>query len=66
MNRFERAVGEVDPGLSERLRALKLRFRHDIARRLIQAMIRPGEVCVDAGANRGVYTQRLDGPAGQA
>jgi FkbM family methyltransferase len=59
MNRFERAVGEVDPGLSVRLRALKLRFRHDIARRLIQAMIRPGEVCIDVGANRGVYTHLM-------
>ena len=56
MNRLERAVGDVDPGLSVRLRALKLRFRHDIARGLIQDMIGPGEVCVDVGANRGVYT----------
>jgi FkbM family methyltransferase len=49
-------VDEVDPGLSVRMRTLKMRLRHDIAQRLIRDMIGPGEVCVDVGANRGVYT----------
>jgi FkbM family methyltransferase len=56
LNRLERAVDEVDPGLSVRLRTLKLRLRQDVARRLIQDMTGPGRVCVDVGANRGVYT----------
>jgi FkbM family methyltransferase len=49
-------VDEVDPGLSVRMRTLKMRLRHDVAQRLIRDMIGPGEVCVDVGANRGVYT----------
>jgi FkbM family methyltransferase len=64
VNRLERAVDDVDPGLSVRLRDLKLRFRHDITRRLIQDMIGPGEVCVDAGANRGVYTHIMSAQVG--
>ena len=56
LNRIERAVDEVDPGLSVRLRTLKMRIRHDVARRLIRDMTGPAEVCVDVGANRGVYT----------
>lgn len=56
MNRLERVVDEVDPGLSVRMRALKMRLRHDVCLRLIQGMIGPAEVGVDVGANRGVYT----------
>lgn len=55
MNRLERVVDEVDPGLSVRLRALKMRLRHDIFPRLLQDMMGPAEVVVDVGANRGVY-----------
>jgi FkbM family methyltransferase len=64
LNRIERAVDQLDPGLSVRLRTLKLRFRHDIARRLIQDMIGAAEVCVDVGANRGVYTHIMSVQAG--
>src|SRR5438552_8612664 len=56
MNRIERMVDEVHPELSVRLRALKMRLRRDVTRRVLQDMIRPAEVSVDVGANRGVYT----------
>jgi FkbM family methyltransferase len=56
MNRLERIVDGIDPGLSVRMRALKMRLHHDVFLRLIQDMIRPAEVGVDVGANRGVYT----------
>jgi FkbM family methyltransferase len=56
MNGLERMVDGIDPGLSVRMRALKMRLHHDIFFRLIQDMIRPAEVGVDVGANRGVYT----------
>lgn len=56
MNRLERVVDEVNPGLSVRMRALKMRLQHDVCLRLIQDMIAPAEVGVDVGANRGVYT----------
>jgi FkbM family methyltransferase len=66
LNVIERAVDEVAPGLSVRLRGLKMRLRHDIARRLIRDMIGPAEVCVDVGANRGVYTYMMSARAGRA
>jgi FkbM family methyltransferase len=56
MNKIERAVDDLDPRLSVVLRALKMRWRNDVARRLIQSMVNPGDVTVDVGANRGVYT----------
>jgi FkbM family methyltransferase len=56
MNRLERVMDEVDPGLSVRMRALKMRLHHDVCLRLIQHMLGPTEVGVDVGANRGVYT----------
>jgi FkbM family methyltransferase len=64
MNRIERAVDGLDPGLSVRLRALKMRLRHDITRRLIRDMIGPAEVSVDVGANRGVYTYIMSAKVG--
>jgi FkbM family methyltransferase len=56
MNRLERMVDGVDPGLSVRMRALKMHLHHDIFLRLIQDMVGPTEIGVDVGANRGVYT----------
>lgn len=56
VNVIERIIDEVDPGLSVRLRALKMRLRHDVCRRLILEMVRAGDVVLDIGANRGVYT----------
>ena len=64
MNRLERIVDEVDPGLSARMRALKMRLHHDVCRRLIQTMMGPAEVGVDVGANRGVYTYLMSATVG--
>lgn len=66
MNRLERMVDELDPELSARLRALKMRLHHDIGRQLIRQMLRPGEVAVDVGANRGVYTCIMSPTVGHA
>jgi FkbM family methyltransferase len=56
MNKIERAVDDLDPRLSVMLRALKMRWRNDVSRRLLQSMVKCGDVAVDVGANRGVYT----------
>jgi FkbM family methyltransferase len=64
MNRLERMVDEVDPGLSARMRALKMRLRHDVCRRLIHTMMGASEVGVDVGANRGVYTYLMSSKVG--
>jgi FkbM family methyltransferase len=56
MNGFERMVDGVDPGLSARLRALKLRLRQRVVWRLVRDLTGAGDVAVDLGANRGVYT----------
>jgi FkbM family methyltransferase len=64
MNRIERLVDGIDPGLSASLRALKMRWRHDIGRRLIREMMAPGDVGIDVGANRGVYTYVMSAEVG--
>ena len=64
MNRLERLVDEVDPGLSARMRALKMRLHHDVCGRLIQSMMGAAEVGVDVGANRGVYTYLMSNQVG--
>ncbi len=66
MNRIERVVDGFDPGLSVRLRALKMRARHDVDWQLIRDMMGPGDVGVDVGANRGVYTYMMSVKAGRA
>ena len=61
-------MDEVDPWLSVRLRVLKTRLRRDPTERLIQKILRPGEVSVDVGAHRGVYTYVMSskvGPTGR-
>lgn len=65
MNTIERFVNAVDPGLSVRLRALKGRLHRDPIRRLIQEAIRPGDVSVDVGAHRGVYTIMMSDKVGR-
>jgi FkbM family methyltransferase len=65
LNRIERLVDEVDPGLSVRLRALKMRLRRDPVRWLIHQMIRSGDVSVDVGANRGLYTYMMSVEVGR-
>lgn len=59
MNQIERAVDELDPRLGVVLRALKMRWRNDVSRRLLRSMVKCGDVAVDVGANRGVYTYLL-------
>jgi FkbM family methyltransferase len=66
LNKIERVLDQVDPGLSVRLRTLKMRLRSDFDRRLIRDVVRPSEVCVDVGANRGVYTHIMSVRAGRA
>ncbi len=66
MNLVERLVDDLDPDLSVRARALRMRLRHDLALRLIGAMLAPGEVAVDVGANRGVYTHAMSARVGRA
>jgi FkbM family methyltransferase len=66
VNRIERIADALDPGLSARLRGLKMRIRHDMDRRLIQAMTAPGDVCVDIGANRGAYTVLMSALVGRS
>ena len=65
MNRLERVVDGIDPGLSVRLRALKMRLRHDVFLRLLQGMVGPAEVGVDVGANRGVYAYLMSVSVGR-
>jgi FkbM family methyltransferase len=55
LNTIERFVDAVDPGLSVRLRWLK-RLGRDPIRPLMREMIQSGDVTVDVGAHRGVYT----------
>jgi len=66
MNKIERVVDDLDPRLSVMLRALKMRWRNDVSRRLLQSMINRGDVVVDVGANRGVYTYLMSVLVGQS
>jgi FkbM family methyltransferase len=64
LNRIERVVDRFDPGLSVRLRTMKMRLRHDIDWQLVRDMMRPCDVGVDVGANRGAYTYLMSVMAG--
>ena len=64
MNKIERVVDRIDPGLGARLRVLKLSLHHHVTWRLIKNMIGPAEVGVDVGANRGVCTYMMSVRAG--
>jgi FkbM family methyltransferase len=68
MNAVERKIDDAWPDLGIRLRVLKMRWRRDVTGRLITRLVRPGDVVVDIGANRGVYTALLShrvGPNGR-
>lgn len=65
MNRIERLADQADPGLSARLRALKMRLRHRVVWQLVRDLVGPGEVAVDLGANRGVFTYLMSVRAGR-
>lgn len=64
MNRLERVADLADPGLSVRLRGLKMRLEHDVFLRLGD-LVGPAESVVDVGAYRGVYTSLLSGWVGR-
>jgi FkbM family methyltransferase len=64
LNKIERFVDGLDPGLSIRLRALK-HFGRDSHKTLMQEMIHPGDVTVDVGANRGAYTYTMSRRVGR-
>lgn len=66
MNIFEWMVDTVDPGLSIRLRVLKNRWRGDSIAQLIPRLVRPGDVVIDVGANRGIYTWQLSTLVGRS
>ena len=59
VNRAERAVDQILPELAVYLRLAKKRMSGDITLRAIRALVRPGEVVIDVGAYRGVYTLML-------
>lgn len=59
MSRAERAIDQVLPELAVHLRLAKKRRRGDFTLRAIRALVKPGEVVIDVGARRGVYTLML-------
>ncbi|MGH2490351.1 MAG: FkbM family methyltransferase [Candidatus Limnocylindria bacterium] len=63
-----RIAGEIDPRLGVLLERLRWRRRGEgQSLRIIEALVRPGSVVLDIGANRGDYTwqlARLVGPMG--
>jgi FkbM family methyltransferase len=65
MNTVERKIDDAWPDLGVRLRVVKMRWRRDVTGRLITALVRPGDVVVDIGANRGVYTALLSNRVGR-
>jgi FkbM family methyltransferase len=56
---LQRTIDRVSPTLSVRLRLLRKKLRHDMTLAVIDRFVAPGEVVVDIGAYRGVYTVAL-------
>lgn len=65
VNPAERLIDRLDPRLSVRLRLLKKRYRGDATLRVLSQLVGQGEVVVDIGANRGVYSLELSRLVGQ-
>jgi FkbM family methyltransferase len=65
MNSIERRLDGLDPRLSVRLRRLKKRWHHDPTLRIMSVLVGEGDVTVDIGANRGVYSLELSRRVGQ-
>lgn len=59
MNALERVIDRVDPRVSIRLRLLKKRLGRDLLLSVLDRLVHAGDVVVDIGANRGVYTQAM-------
>ena len=59
MNSVERTVDRTLPELAVYLRLAKKRLQGDFTLRAIEALVRPGDVVIDVGAYRGVYTLML-------
>lgn len=64
MNLLERQVDTIDPRLSVKLRAVKLRMRRDPLREAVHRLVGPAQSVVDIGANRGVYTWMMSRQVG--
>jgi FkbM family methyltransferase len=64
MNLLERQVDTIDPRLSVKLRAVKLRWRRDPLCEAVRRLVGPAQSVVDIGANRGVYTWMMSGQVG--
>lgn len=59
MNSVERLLDGGPPRLNAHLRLLKKAWQRDRLLRIMRHLVGPGDVAVDAGANRGVYTVLL-------
>jgi FkbM family methyltransferase len=68
MKSAERILEQLSPSTGVRLRVLKKKLRHDMALRVIDALVGPGDHVLDVGAYRGTYTVALSrrvGPEGR-
>jgi FkbM family methyltransferase len=54
-----RVAGDVDPRLGARLTWMREKRRGDVALRVVEALVRKGDVAIDVGANWGLFTYHL-------
>jgi FkbM family methyltransferase len=66
VNRFERVLDRSPAALNVRLRLLKKKLRGDPLLEAADLLVSPGDVAIDIGANRGVYTHHLARRVGRA
>jgi FkbM family methyltransferase len=59
LNAIERFADRLHPRVSTGLRLLKSKWRRDATLRLVNQLVRPGDVAIDVGAYRGIWTARL-------
>lgn len=68
MKSLTRAIDRFSPSVSVRLRLLRKKARNDMSLAIIDHLVQPGDVALDVGAYRGVYTlamSRRVGPSGR-